>query len=105
MRKDQKISKKCECCGHEEYDFDVEFICDNCKKQIPFDPPAGSYLNASIFHDNEDETLDFCSWKCFFEKMEEISKTDFDFISLPYLQKNKNKCENIDDFLNYIKRI
>lgn len=82
MKIKDRVYEICDKCGNNINLLQNEvWGCDNCGKE--FDE-SHCRLNATIFYkQKEEDTLEFCSWKCAIEKLKTI-KTD-NFIDLPYL--------------------
>jgi len=100
----ERVSKKCACCGRDQFVSDEEYGCDNCKKPIILNSNSYRYLEANVFSKSEKEAerLQFCSWKCVFAKLRKV-KSKY-FITLPELFFDINKeGMTVKDFWECIK--
>jgi hypothetical protein len=102
---------KCEHCGSRISEIVTPEIrgCDNCGKV--FDPKLNN-IDISVFNDYGGDIVDdhkdyeFCSWKCFFDKIKDIPCNYF--MSLRIIFDRDDKCEEGGkgiDFVNLVKNI
>lgn len=93
--------KECKECGSRERLSDDKYGCDNCGKPTE---NVSNLLRLTVFNhntvgNNENEHLEFCSWKCCLQKLKSV-KTNY-FVNLPYLHFDECEVEGISvqDFL------
>lgn len=82
----QREYEKCPTCQSTKSITEEVYGCDECGAVIDLNKRGVDWLNLSVCHKNNNsaEDLNFCSWKCLFNRLPNI-KTDY-FISLPQLQ-------------------
>jgi len=110
------VEKRCSKCNSHIKTITPEvFGCDECQKEIDLqDDKYGNrispHLDITIFYANRESDGNtsyhtFCSWKCCFRFLLKLkTRTDIDFISLPYLSWERDiKDEYVGDFFKLLE--
>lgn len=84
---------------------DDVYGCDECKKVIDFNKKDVEYLEITVFNNDLDRDASrhqLCSWECVFNYLPKV-ESDY-FVSLPYLNYDKEGETSADAFFKALKR-
>lgn len=105
LLKEQKWEDCPTCKRHGKIIQQEVYGCDVCKKEIDLNKKGAEYLDATVFHHDQEkaaEHMHFCSWRCVIRGLKKV-KTDY-FISLPFLHYGSGaKGLMAKDFFKFMK--